>query len=577
VAFENQFIARKRCKKDAVLVQGTDLHYNNLLKVLAPLLTKGRSESATFLNWFLENLYRLESSVAADDCICDATNDKGVDGIYVDVNNEEIHFFQSKIRQKDNGTIGDVSLKTFSASVQQFSSPEKIDVILNGDAGADLKALLVRLEIKDLLAKGYRPIGVYVTNESRDAASDAYTSINETIRVYDREVIAANYVEANQVDGVQGEFTFDVSYVDPLEMTIGGDQGSPSSSVFIFPALASQLVELGGIADTTLFTKNVRYDLGNTAVNKSIKSSIEDKAEHKNFSLFHNGIIILCERAKHEGNELAISNYSVVNGAQSLTTFFKSKTKLTTDLRVLVRVIALQNDALARKITEYSNNQNAIKPRDLRSNHALMTRLQNEINTQTADYFFEIKRGEVAPEGRKIISNDMAGRALLAFDLLEPWSSHQIYKVFDEKYSEIFGRIEVGCKRILFVMDIDGLVSEALDGVENKPLAHYALTKYFMMFVLAKILRGTSKSAAILRDPSILDKTGRREEFLKRCSDIMSSLVVDLNYEVEALGQSFDYKAVLKSPKQSEELSNTLIKSYKKDVARDKAASFDEW
>jgi hypothetical protein len=59
-------------------------------KIIAPLSAKGKTESVTFLNWFLENIYRLDS-VSADDCICDSQNDKGVDAIYVDTNNEEIH------------------------------------------------------------------------------------------------------------------------------------------------------------------------------------------------------------------------------------------------------------------------------------------------------------------------------------------------------------------------------------------------------------------------------------------------------------------------------------------------------
>ena len=114
-------------------MQADDLKYENLVKIIGPLAVKGKTESITFLNWFLENIYRLDS-VAADDAICDSQNDKGIDGIYVDTNNEEIHFLQSKIRQKESGTIGDVSPKTFVASVQQFDTGEKVEAILAGDA-----------------------------------------------------------------------------------------------------------------------------------------------------------------------------------------------------------------------------------------------------------------------------------------------------------------------------------------------------------------------------------------------------------------------------------------------------------
>lgn len=551
-------------------MQPDDLKYENLTKLIAPLAIKGKTESITFLNWFLENLYRLES-VTADDSICDSQNDKGVDGIYVDTNNEEIHFFQCKIRQKDVGTIGDVALKAFLASVLQFDSTEKISAILGGDADPGLKKLLERLEIGDLLQKGYKLVAVYVSNERADGASRAYADIEPRLRIYDRDTIAASFIDADQGIGVQGSFNFDVSYVAPLEMTI--DQAGNAAKVFVFPARAQELVALKGIADTSLFTKNVRYDLGNTPVNKSIKVSIENKTDHRNFPLFHNGVIILCQKATKQGDILKVENYSVVNGAQSITTFWNSKSKLSGDLRVLVRVIALENDALARKITEYSNNQNAIKPRDLRSNHALMTRLQSEMNKASDEFFFEIKRGEVAPKSRITISNEAAGRALLAIDLREPWSCHQIYKVFDEKYAEIFGRIEVNANRIIFIMHIMKIIEDNLDGIEVKPLAHYALTKYFLASVLSKITRSKEKSLEVMKNPENLTEE-QRIEFLGKCNDIVASLVIDLNYEVAEKGSEFDYKSVLKSPKQVDELTSLLLKSYAKDVARGKAASF---
>lgn len=197
-----------------------ELRYNSLLGHLQPLLRKGRTESATFLDWFLENIYRLDS-VAADDCICDSQGDKGVDGVYVDTNNEEIHFFQAKIRQKDNGTVGDTALKEFSASVKQFDTSEKVESLLSSDASEELKKLLIREDVKGLLDKGYRPVGVYLTNESIDEAASNYLDVDSTITVFHRESIAAHYMEADQDAGINGSFSFDISYVSPLQLTIG--------------------------------------------------------------------------------------------------------------------------------------------------------------------------------------------------------------------------------------------------------------------------------------------------------------------------------------------------------------------
>ena len=127
--------------------------------------------------------------------------------------------------------------------------------------------------------------------------------------------------------------------------------------------------------------------------------------------------IILCTDVDTSTpGELTIKNYSVVNGAQSLTSFYANKAKLTEGLRVLVRVIKVQDEVLAKTITHNSNNQNAIRPRDLRSNHSIMVRLQKEMAGEPGDYFFEIKRGETAAVGSTVITNDEIGRALETLD-----------------------------------------------------------------------------------------------------------------------------------------------------------------
>lgn len=53
-----------------------------------------REESASFLIWFLENYFRLETQDAVD-FVCDHKNDKGIDGIYVDEEEEVVYIFQS--------------------------------------------------------------------------------------------------------------------------------------------------------------------------------------------------------------------------------------------------------------------------------------------------------------------------------------------------------------------------------------------------------------------------------------------------------------------------------------------------
>ncbi|MFJ3312986.1 AIPR family protein [Micrococcus endophyticus] len=554
-------------------MDSSDLNYQNLSRRVARVTERtGLGESASFLVWFLENVYRLEETDARD-AVCDHSNDKGIDGIYVDHNNAEIHFLQAKIRQKNNGRIGDLGPKTLMGSVAQFDTVDKVNTMLSGNADDELKRLINRIQLADMVAAGYRLVGIYVTNESHNDDSMGYAAVTPDLTIFDRDEIAARMVEVDATEGKKNAFTFDTSYVDPLVMDVGG--GKEDARMFVFPARALQLVHMEGIADGSLFRENVRYGLGNTSVNKAIRSAIASKEGHPNFILGHNGLIILCSFAdSSENGELTINNYSVVNGAQSLTSFFNDKSKLTDDLRVLVRVIEVQDEALARRITENSNNQNAIKPRDLRSNHLIQTRLQTEMNKVAGNFFFEIKRGEQAPADATVITNDEIGRALLAFDVQEPWSAHQIYKVFDEKYAEIFGRPEVTAQRVIFVHRLMGVIHESLPKLRNRPMASYTLTRYFMLYLLSRILRENEVSRPYVADPASLTEL-QMQEFLRKCEEILKTVVVDINFESKTT--DFDYKSILKSPRQGGDLAQSILASYEKDVEREKAETFTGW
>ena len=205
---------------------------------------------------------------------------------------------------------------------------------------------------------------------------------------------------------------------------------------------AQELIRMEGIEDERLFAPNVRQWLGNaTNVNRDLRKSIEDTAEHKLFPAFHNGLTVLCEHLEVNNDALEINGYGVANGCQSLRGFFEKRLLLTPELKVLVKFIKESpTTPLAVKITDHTNNQNGISSRDLKSNHPLQKRLQTEINGKYGDeIFFRIKRGQ-HPESRgtTILENQLVGRMLLAFKMKRPEATHQAYKVFEDFYAEIF-------------------------------------------------------------------------------------------------------------------------------------------
>lgn len=540
-----------------------ELQYQGLKTLINSFEDKGREEARSFLNWFLENIFRLDP-IEADDSICDKSNDRGIDAIYVDNNQDEILVFQGKIKQRES-SIGDGPLRELAGTITQIETVEAVDALLAGGGNQDLKNLLHRAKIRDLVSNGYTVVGAFVSNQPLDENGREFASQHGRIRVYDRNRISAEFIDIEAEGGVDDTFSFDLSYIEPLQI-----KTKSGVSSYVLPVQAKELVDMSGIDDGTLFSQNVRQSLGNTKVNRAMKESVADKSQHQFFPLYHNGVTILCKKAERKDDKLIISQYVVVNGAQSISTFKKAESSLSDDLRVIAKVVELNDSDLAKAITINSNNQNAIKPRDLKSTNEVQIRLKHEFEKKFSGKFdYEIKRGQHSPDGVEVITNEEAGRLLLAFDLLEPDSCHQVYKLFDDKYTEIFARPAVTAERIVFLNEIMKVITSCMPAIEYKPLSRYGLTRFFLLSVVSEMFRKDDGISDYVRNPEKIlgDKL---PTFLSAVGAALGSMVIDLNYEVKQRGDSFDYKGDLKSPAKIRELREELLKSYEKEIAKGK-------
>lgn len=543
-----------------------ELNYQNLTQqLLAPYKFEGRTESASFLAWFLENIFRLDD-VAAADAICDGHGDRGVDGIYVDHDISEIVFLQSKVRQQEGRTVGDQPIRDFAGSISQFDTGDKIATAIRSNPGSELAALLTRTQAKLRLEEGYAIGRAFVTNSAvNESGLDAAGALD--VRIYDRAAIANLFIEITAPEGVQGDAQFDISDSGHLEFNAGGD-----AKLYLITARASDLLKLNGLSDGKLFSQNVRLNLGSTKVNKDIQKTLSDQTKHIFFPLFHNGITVICDSLRVSNQDtLHISDYVVVNGAQSLSVLYNARDKVSNDLRFIVKIIEIKNNnQLSGDITLFSNNQNAIKPRDLRSTHLLQTRLKEEFEQiDFENYRYLIKRGDDTTG--EPISNEDAGRLLLAFDIQEPWSCHQIYKVFDEKYTEIFGRPAVNAWRIILLRKLMDRVEDSLPKIENVPIQRYRLTRYFLLYAISKIIGKDEVARSFVSRPrELLQDAARIQALLDAIQDICSRYCVDLRYEFGEGDPPPDYKAILKSPTGVQDLELKIRKHYEYDVARDR-------
>ncbi|NVM78676.1 hypothetical protein FHW83_004506 [Duganella sp. SG902] len=547
-----------------------DLRYSALLARIKPYQSARRSESAAFLIWYLVNYYRLDE-LEATDCVCDQSGDKGIDGIYINEGAGTIDVFQSKISQRAAARVGDKQLREFAGTLTQFRSAPALQNLMASAGDAQANALIARLAVVDRLGE-YEVRGVFVCNLELDANGAAFLAAHPAIKFAGIAELAESYI-SDQKDPIQsGVAEFDISGLTVADYVV--DAGTSAS---IVPVLASDLIKLSGIADQSLFSVNVRADLGNTAVNRAIASSIRQHSLHKAFPLFHNGVTVLAKTVRHDEDTLRIEGYYVVNGCQSLNSLYDHRAMISPDLRLLTKFIQVEaGSALAGLITNYSNNQNGVKARDFKSNHPIQTRLQHEFKKHyRGSYALAVKRGEPI-NGGVTISNEVAGLMMIAFDLGEPWTTHRKYQVFDERYNEVFGRPEVSADKIVMLYEIAAALELGLRQLSNELLGKYVLTKYVMLLAVRKILDLSEAGRAMIARPQ--DYVRREEErarFRATVDELAAWLVIDLNFETQELPPDFDYRDKLRDKDYVSGLVKTLVVSYSKDLLRKKTASVE--
>lgn len=552
-----------------------DLAYANLTTtILAPYNKRASTDSAKFLRWFLENIFRQEKQ-QADDASVDAKHDKGIDGILVNNVLEIVYVIQVKVRQPAKATLGDTDLKEFLGTLKQFETAESVQKLAASTTNEKLKATLEREKISEKISSGYSIEGVFACNIPLNKDGKDFLQHAPDIEVFDSNRICAEFVDLDAASGIEAEFEFDTSNSEVIKY-----QTSDGIETRMFLAEALHLLHMKGISDGSLFARNVRLSLGNTKVNKSLIQSIKKKDEHKNFPLYHNGITVICTKIiKEDAQKLKVSGYMVVNGAQSLSSLMHTRSSLSADLKILVRVVAIGGSGeLTHKITQNSNNQNAINARDLKSNAPIQERLKKEVEIISGGkVVYEVKRGESNP-GREVISNEDAGLALLAMDLGEPWSCHQKYKVMDESHAKIFGRPDVDGYKVLVLTRSLAAVEAHLDDFDDSLFGHYSLTKYLLSYCVCEIIKSDDVGKRIFNDFKGLVDRGRDDLFVSLFSDLAGTTVDDINAEVAAHGEGvvFDYKRDLKSPNWCRSLREKIKAAYLKDVKRKKANPISE-
>lgn len=221
------------------------------------------------------------------------------------------------------------------------------------------------------------------------------------------------------------------------------------------------------------FEDNVRIYLKmRSKINRNIKMTALSEENHR-FFYFNNGITITCDRYSYPKGRRApiieLKNIQIVNGSQTIHALYEAfleNPEKFEDIDLLCRIYQTNNKDLSLSIAEYTNSQNPVATRDIRSNDFTLKKLESEL--KALGYFFERKKGQYRdkPKDRRIDA-EKAGQALMAFFNKMPAEAKDKKRlIFSEKYDEVFNDNITG-QEILLVFKLFNLVEKKKKEAKN--------------------------------------------------------------------------------------------------------------
>lgn len=385
-----------------------------------------------------------------------------------------------------------------------------------------------------------------------------------------RHIIGSDYVEGPAYLHFTKSGSFSYSLNDNVEIIVA-----------LVPA--KDIATLPGIEDDTLFDHNVRGPLGNTRINKDIQRTIKDAGEHPLFPAYHNGMTIICKKLKRGRGRLELRDLSIVNGCQSAKTIAGNRSSLSDDLKVLVKIVNADPEMsplayeLTNKITQRSNNQNAITMRDLRSTDAKQRELADEFEALFGGKVtYDIRRGDKG-KAELVIPNDLAAQEIVSMYLMEPWDAHKKTELFEKKYDAVFSNA-IHAQNVYMAHLVYQAAIDNRSGIEDPSVASYQLTTFVLMYLARRVIEQEPSGKQALVDPLPLVTDAKRSMQVRtKVNGLMKNLVIDLNFyirEQRTADEFWDYRRAFKRKVDVTALGNEVVKSYQKDVARDPKRAF---
>jgi hypothetical protein len=470
---------------------------------------------------YLLNAYELTSEEISDQVLTD-WNDQGIDFFYKTEDDSPVVYVvqvkddqeYAKAKQLDAITKMKKEID-FLLSRQRVSSDwsEK-----KKERYSDLKEIrnaTFRIRYVLLLTGG-----ASASISTDDFSSDWFDESERTLSVFDRNGIAELLQHANSPRSLNTQLTLTLSKagVQP-ELN-----GSPK---FLFGLITvSDYVKATENLGTDLFSLNPRLFLSSSSgPNYKMLETLNSPVERKNFHLFNNGITAVCKKFAIEHGDISrakVEGLLVVNGCQTTETLWKwakniDNRESAQNTSVMIRVIeTVDDEELARKISQTTNAQTSILSSDLVANDEYQTRLKTALESATSNpFFYENRRGSykkltaTKKETFKIGPNDQDGKGYRTISLREmaqvlqsvtgmPEQAKEgistLFKSENARYRTIFFESWEDAEQVLLVADLFKFVCKKSlwisDRADELEVALASLGRFYITHLIYETWRG---------------------------------------------------------------------------------------
>jgi len=342
---------------------------------------------------------------------CAGANDLKIDGIIYSEDLKSVAIIQAAHRAKHSTEIDDKASGFFN-SLENWIKPEIVstgnqrvqELII--DSGLNPLEQYIALYFFTTL-----PIGTDVGNRLLMIAENAqqkYVAMgwNVECRVLGIAEISDKFVELRNIRdyGLAGPVTFKIQkdfyfeIKDPLKVLVCGIKAGAIADIYNQKEVKNKL-----------FNQNIRLPLSSSKINSEISKTATDPEKSKNFFYYNNGITATCSQYQMIENEITVSDFQVVNGAQTVSALARSvgsgsAVKKPTNAVVLFRLIETgeqlsRKSDLADNITRYQNTQNVVRESDFFSNEPFQLWLSKSLPEQLSNkgiipgFYYQHKRG----------------------------------------------------------------------------------------------------------------------------------------------------------------------------------------